>query len=71
MKDYGNLAALLGESDDEPETDSLAKDDDDGMDGQDSGHQVFVAAAQEAFHAIKENDAKGFAEALKTALSAC
>lgn len=71
MKDYGNLAALLGESDNSKDDESSIKDDTDGMDGQDSSDQVFASAAQEAFHAIKENDAEGFAEALKVALGAC
>lgn len=70
MDDYGNLAALLGETKGS-DKESSKKDDDDGMDGQDSSNQVFTSAAKEAFHALKENDADGFAEALKAALGAC
>lgn len=70
MEDYGNLAALLGETKGS-DKESSTKDTDDGMDGQDSSDQVFASAAKEAFHAIKENDAAAFTEALKTALGAC
>lgn len=71
MEDYGNLAALLGDSDRDSDRESSTKDVSDGMDGQDSRDQVFASAAEEAFHALKEGSAKDFAEALKVALGAC
>lgn len=71
MQDFSNLTALLGDSDKDAPAETTLKEPSDDMDAEDSSNQVFASAAQEAFHAIKQNDAKGFAEALKAALGAC
>lgn len=70
MADFGNLTKLLDSSggDYDGETPSTEVSDDVGP--EDSRDQVFNSAAQEAFHALKGDDAQGFAEALKTALEA-
>ena len=73
MADFENLSKLLGDTEPKagPKVDMSRFDDgeNDDVDPEDSGSQVFNSAAQEAFHALKDGDIKAFTEALKTAIT--
>ena len=45
--------------------------DGDGMDMEDNGDEALEMASEEMMAAIKKNDGKAFAEALRAAIAAC